>query len=442
MRKLVFNDSFDYPEAEHLVKIVDDPKDRRKIASAVTDSWGEITPIKDHTLIHLIALGAGEKTGSNLNADFFPEAICRNSHDTFVKKANLYRNHNSKIPREQRDGDVIRSAYNEKMGRVELLIAASHDKCADWLGNLEKGGEAKFSMGWHCDHDTCSICGNISKTASQYCEHLKKKASAPFGRNRILPDGRKCYMINESGYWNDISKVDRGADMIAMDLAKVAGIDSSEVLGGADLAELLENRILSTSKLAIAQKLSEMQKRIDAIGVKSINSPVDHIDLSESAVRELQDKSPKEMFGALAKSGSILSFKNFFKLASGSRYQDFELIIKQAEPILRECIRRELKEASNLESIASIHEFDPNTSINIPLTQGTTSELRQFSIEPTWQEEKIKMAALMTPTQTQCKSGATAQSQALVRQYLAYKVAVLESVSANDEMIFNALVLN
>jgi hypothetical protein len=249
-------------------------------------------------------------------------------------------------------------------------------------------------------------------------------------------------MINKEGYWNDISYVDRGADMIAMDLAKVAGIDSSEVLGGADLAELLENRILSTSKLAIAQKLSEMQKRIDAIGVKSINSPVDHIDLSESAVRELQDKSPKEMFGALAKSGSILSFKNFFKLASGSRYQDFELIIKQAEPILRECIRRELKEASNLESIASIHEFDPNTSINIPLTQGTTSELRQFSIEPTWQEEKIKMAALMTPTQTQCKSGATAQSQALVRQYLAYKVAVLESVSANDEMIFNALVLN
>ena len=440
MRKLVFSDSFDYPEAEHLVKIVDDPQDRRKIASTVTDSWGEIEPIKNHTLVHLIALGSGEKTGSNLNADYFPEDTCRSTHDSFVKKASLYRHHNSKVPKEQRDGDVVRSAYNEKMGRVELIIAANHDKCADWLGKLEKGGEAKFSMGWHCPVDECSICGNKATKPNEYCEHISKKAKAPYGRNRILEDGRKCYMINKEGHWNDISYVDRGADMIAMDLAKIAGIDPSEVLGGADLAELLEHRVLSTGKLAIAHKLSEMQKRIDAIGVKAVNG-VDKTDLSESAIRELQAKSPKEMFGSLAKCGAILSFNTFFKLASGSRFQDFESIIKQSEPVLRECIRKELKEASSLEAISSIHEFDPS-SVSSPLTQRTISELTQFSIEPTWQEEKIKMAALMTPTHTQGSTEVTKQAQALVRQYLAYKVALLDNVSANDEMIFNALMLN
>lgn len=441
MRKLVFSDSFDYPEAEHLVKIVDDPQDRRKIASTVTDSWGEIAPIKNHTLVHLIALGTLEKTGFNLNSDGFEEETCRRSHHTFVKSASLYRDHNSKVPKEQRDGDVIKSAYNEKMGRVELVIAANHDKCSDWLAKLEKGNKVAFSMGWHCDHDICSICGNKAHNASEYCQHIKKNASAPYGRNRILPDGRKCGMINREGYWNDISHVGRGADMIAMDLAKIAGYDPSDILGGADLAELLEGRVLSTSKLAIAHKLSEMQKRVDAIGVK-LPMANDKTDLSESATRELQEKAPKEMFGSLAKCGTVLSFRAFFKLASGSLFKDFESIIKSAEPVLRECVRRELKEASNLEAISSIHDFDPASSFGSPLTQNTLSELTQFSIEPTWQEEKIKMATLIGEYNTTENHVVAPQAQAFVRQYLAYKVALLEGVSANDEMIFNALALN
>jgi hypothetical protein len=441
MRKLIFNDAFDYPEAEHLVKIVDDPQDRRKIASVVTDSWGEIQPVKNHTLIHLIALGAFEKTGSNLNFDAFEEETCKKSHPSFVKKASLYRHHNSKVPHEQRDGDVLKSAYNEKMGRVELLIAANNDKCADWLGKLEKGGEAKFSMGWHCDNDICSICSNKAKNASEYCMHVKKGAAAPFGRNKILPDGRKCFVFNREGYWNDISYVDRGADMIAMDLAKVAGIDISEPIGGAELAELLEHRILSTPKLAIAEKLSKIQKYIDAAGV-ALPKGNDKTNLSEAALRELQEKKPSDMFGALAKSGSLLSFRAFMKLASGSRYSDFEKLVKETERDLNECINVELKNASSIEAISSIHDYDPEMSKNITLTARTLSELNQFSVAPMWQEEKLKIATLNGENFDKPSKTPSSESRALVRQYLAYKVAFLTNVSADDEMLFNALALN
>lgn len=439
MRKLIFNDAFDYPEAEHLVKIVDNPDERRKIASAVTESWGQIEPVKNHTLIHLIALGAFEKTGSNLNFDAFEEDTCRKSHPTFVKKASLYRHHNSKVPHEQRDGDVLKSAYNDKMGRVELLIAANNDKCADWLGKLEKGGEAKFSMGWHCDHDICSICGNKASKPNEYCMHVKKGAAAPFGRNRILPDGRKCFVYNREGYWNDISYVDRGADMIAMDLAKVAGLDGSEPIGSAELAEFLEHRVLSTPKLAVAEKLSKIQKYIEAAGIQAKTCDSGK-DLSESALRELQDKKPSEMFGALAKAAALLPFSEFIRLSSGSRYQEFEDLAKEAGLTLNESIRLELGDRSCVEAIASIHDFDPSDSY-ASLTQKTAAELLKFLASPEMQDDKIKSAALAEDI---CVDGKrpSKEARALVRQYLAYKVAFLTNVNADDEILFNALILN
>jgi hypothetical protein len=442
MRKLIFNDSFDYPEAEYLVKIIDNPDERRKVASSVRDSWGEIEPIKNHAIIHLIALGSFEKTGSNLNFDAFEEEVCKKSHPTFVKKAKLYRHHNSKVPHEQRDGDVIRSAYNEKMGRVELAIAANIDKCADWLGRVERGGDVKFSMGWHCENDICSICGNVSKSPSDYCIHVKKAAPHPYGRNKILPDGRKCFVFNRDGYWNDISFVDRGADMIAMDLAKIAGIDTTEPFGGAELAELFENRVLSTPKLAIAEKLSKIQKYIDAMGVNAPKNVLDKVDLSDSAIRELQNKKPKDMFGSLAKTGTILPFRLFFKIATGSRYNDFLDIINETENVLSDCIKIELDNASNLESISSIHDYDSSKTGNFSLTQNTLSELTKLSAAPLFQDERVKNAVLDNEPINERKSFIKPESRAMVRQYLAYKIAALNDLSADDDTIFNTFILN
>lgn len=440
MRKKVFNSSFDYPEAELLVQIVDNPDvARRKIASACRDKWGTIEPIKNHTLVHIIALGCFEKTGTNQNGDAFEEFICRNSHDSFTKRARLYRHHKSKIPDEQSDGFVPFSAYNDPMGRAELIIAANNDKCADWLDKVDRGGEVKFSMGWHCDGDYCSICDNFATKRAEYCQHVKKGASYPFGMNRILEDGRKCHVFNRDGYWNDISYVGRGADMIAMDLAKVAGIDDDEVISGAELAEIMEGGVLSSQKYAMAQKMSNIQKHVSAIGITP--RAIDEADFSESTLRELQDKNPGEMFGALAKIGCILPFKAFYKLAAGSRYPDFKTIVENAVPHISQYIEKELKLAGSMSRLSSIHSYDP-ASGNTGLSQRAVDELLgKFAADPSLQEDKI-LSNSLSSIKVASDSTTTVEGQALVRQYLAYKVAALSEMDANNEVLFNAALLN
>jgi len=150
MQKIVPQNSFEYPEAEHLVHIVDDPSlMKRKVAGVIRDSWGDIKPEKGRTLVHIIALSTFEKAGCNQNADAFEEEVCKKSHPGFMKTARLYRHH-KKTEESKKDGDIVKTAMNEKMGRVELLLSAIDEKCADWLGDLDKGGQVNFSMGWKC----------------------------------------------------------------------------------------------------------------------------------------------------------------------------------------------------------------------------------------------------------------------------------------------------
>jgi len=439
MRKIVFNNSFEYPEAEHLVQIVDNPDDRRKVASVVRDSWGEIDPVKNHTLIHIIALGAFEKTGANLNADIFEEETCKRSHPSFVKIANLYRHHNSKIPRDQRDGYVLKSAYNDKMGRVELLLAANNDKCADWLGKLDKGGETKFSMGWHCDHDICNRCGNQAKKASEYCECLKKGAKPPLGRGRIQEDGSKIGMINRKGYWNDISYVDRGADMIAMDLAKVAGFSSSDVIGGAELAELMEHRVLSTSKLAMARKMSAIQKFIQSSGVSLLKKDDKYHNLTEKTERELQDLEPKKMFRELSKRGVELGFSQFAKLASGSMYPQLKKVIEGAERNFAKCFELELGSKEAQEEISSIHDYDPATESLVNLSVSARNELDLMGAPAV---NNLKDLSITSQKIASLSDLPDSGERALVRQYLAYKVAFLSDSGADDQKVFDSVLLN
>jgi len=170
MDKIVGQSSFTFDGADELVQIVDNPDNlKRKVANHVRDSWGEIKPQKGRTFVHIIALSSFEKTGCNLNADAFEEKVCKESHPTFSKTARLYRNH-KRTEEKDKDGDVAKTAYNDKQGRVELLLSAIDDKCADWLGELEKGNKVDFSMGWHCsDGDICSICNNRAHRRSDYC---------------------------------------------------------------------------------------------------------------------------------------------------------------------------------------------------------------------------------------------------------------------------------
>jgi hypothetical protein len=86
--------------------------------------------------VHLIALGSTEAYGNNRNGDGFKEAVCKQYHPTFVKLARFYRDHANKDLKKSY-GIVKASDYNDKMRRVELLIALNGTKeAADRNGGL------------------------------------------------------------------------------------------------------------------------------------------------------------------------------------------------------------------------------------------------------------------------------------------------------------------
>lgn len=72
--------------------------------------------------------------------------------------------------------------------------------------------------------DVCSICGQKSKTRFDYCQHMMPppELRSVYGPNKILPDGRRIYVINTQPKFFDISFVFIGADKTAKVMAKVA----------------------------------------------------------------------------------------------------------------------------------------------------------------------------------------------------------------------------
>lgn len=71
-------------------------------------------------------------------------------------------------------------------------------------------------------YDTCSLCGQKSKTRNDYCGHMNKQ-DPRFRPNLILPDGRQIFVWNPFPRFFDISFVLIGADKTA----KVMGLLAS-----------------------------------------------------------------------------------------------------------------------------------------------------------------------------------------------------------------------
>lgn len=460
--KIIRPGSFDWGiDQWDFSSIVDDPDIFRKTASSqVVHQWGEIKPIPGHTLVHLIALGDFEKVGSNRNGDAFRSLFCQQVHNTFVKNASLYRNHKSreKLPNDEwywnpdfKEGYVVKSAHNGDMGRTEVLVAASHAKCADWLGQMERGDPIAFSMGFNCFYDACSICDHKARSPKFYCRHTHKTASAPYGMNRVLADGRKCFVFNEAGYFNDISKVGTGADMTAFDLRKVAS--QADALGdefftGADLAEYYIRQMDApvSEKRALAQKLSEMEKRMMAFGT-ILDVPEEEVD-PDTVDKLASAVSPGDLFAYLSRRNVILPPRAFFKVAMQGDANDLQQDIEVAS--------RKLASAGGgftwaidsgyIDHICSNATYDPKRDSTLRLSHPKEARLvMDFSVDPMISRVRetgrnLKIAAFRPSTQAVTEL--TAKQAALACEYLSYKLAALESINLEitPEILTSALV--
>ena len=148
------------------MRFIEDPRQLEKSASTVFGcDYSALQPDSKHVGIHVVGLGDFETYGANRNGDSFPKVACIKFHDTFVKHGSVFRNHQNK-DREKRLGQIVKSAYNPDMGRIELFLHVHKDNAADELQKLAQDGEHAFSMACRVPYDRCNICNGLRKSAA------------------------------------------------------------------------------------------------------------------------------------------------------------------------------------------------------------------------------------------------------------------------------------
>lgn len=246
------------------------------------------------------ALGASEYYGDNINGDRFIEKLSNGQNSlinddpgtygfkTFEKYAKVYKHHVNKDP-DKRYGDVLYSAYNPGMHRVELLLDIDMDKTADILTKVEHGDSVDLSMGCKVPSDFCTYCDHESKTTHDYCEHLKYKMG------EILDDGTKIAALNKYPKFFDISFVFIGADPTAKVMAKIAsenGLPPELCLPSAVLADLLGEKDPE-------EKSAQITKQIPA-GVTHIEVVVSSKPIDKKKKEDKQKQSSLNVLRKLA----------------------------------------------------------------------------------------------------------------------------------------------
>jgi len=202
-------------------------------------------------------MGAFEVWGMNVNGDIFPEIslsfdrtrdnplpvakqleakwlakfgkqIPPGNYTNFGFKtfldANRYRHHVNKDPGISY-GTIVLSVWNPMMKRVEVI--ARHDREAakrvgadEIIIDLDNGKPRQISMGCKVPFDVCTICGHISRTPRDYCEHLR------LGMGKVNADGSINGAVNFFPRFFDLSDVFVPAAKESGVLEKVASIQS------------------------------------------------------------------------------------------------------------------------------------------------------------------------------------------------------------------------
>lgn len=117
--------------------------------------------------------------------------------------------------------------------------------------------------------DVCYVCGHRSKTKDDYCVHMKPPEDLRhlYGPNKILPDGKRCCVINTVPRFFDISFVFIGADKTAKVMAKLASRGNQICLGD----------ICSLSKPQLSTEIAEQtrgEEQVEELSkVASVSEP-------------------------------------------------------------------------------------------------------------------------------------------------------------------------
>jgi len=335
------------------MRVVEDPAILTKSAATIFEcDYSDMQPDADHVGIHVVALGDFEHYGSNRNGDSFPKKACVGYHDTFVKNGSLFRHHRNK-DREKRLGQIVKSAYNDSMGRIELFVHAHREKARDELQKLATDGEIPFSMACKVAFDRCNRCGTLrrNKYDPNQCDHVRQELG------KLAEDGTITATHNDEPNFFDISFVGRPADRIAWDMwsdVKAAAAAKGEMLTSVKMAEVeglwVPDHIAITSpssltKLAHMKKMAEMTEVYERLNERGAHTSFDRYvwelrksgaaALDDETLEELRQHEPETVFAGLAKVGVVLDVDSFFKYAMGLDFGDIAVYmdgVRQAVP--------------------------------------------------------------------------------------------------------------
>lgn len=418
INKLITSDSYDFGDmATRLVPLHRggvDSQWMRKHASAdiFAKELASLKPTPGRTILHIIALGDEERYGANRNCDAFARDDNIKAHHLFKDIGKVYRNHKNDDP-SNNFGDVLATAHNDQMSRVELLVSLINKLCPDEVEAVNSGKDVPFSMGSSQEYDVCSLCQHKAPTSQDHCFHIKNALG------EILRDGTKIYMKNPNPRFFDISIVYKPADRIAYSLRKVAGT----VVGGHDLAEMYGLTPAKLTKRATMQALAEIMKEIPAVARKVAVPRSVCADTKQELSKLAKAYGISQLIGCLTKRGFLLSPEDFAEVTTGQKVAAVDDVCG--------CGLNDI-----IDDRQEIEAFDPPIAQdNIPLSASAVNDLETNCSMSEGPMRKRVMIIIMKPQPKVASVGDPTEIHGLSMLYKHYKVAFAHAHRSNPALV-------
>jgi hypothetical protein len=457
MRKTSHSEDFDFGQPiVEILKVSSRGPDGgwfEKRASFLNQSRSELKPVKGHTPVFIIAMGAGEYFSSNRNADYWPKTKCvkvahtpahgngremtisaglQEQHPTFVSHGKIYKNHNNSDQRLAK-GFLKSSFFNAPLGRVELIGMLKDSHWQPQLAALDRGEHISTSMSASVPYDFCSYCANKATSRREYCEHLKHH------KNAILDDGFQITAINEKPTFTDLSVVIHPADRISYGLAKI-DCQSGDIktAGFEDLSHRTREAIL-------LEKLAKIEKEIECGAIQDLPALARSVDKRDG--KDLTDKEfsvvkshkvgPTLKFFASRK--VIFPPKHFFRIALGDDFPEIEPMLGEIERMLPGIFGR-MQDSGRGTRV--IFKGSPEEVDTMDMRDVAKGMMEPYSLRPDITQIRIAISSANhedRPKVKQEKKEASDQGiEALARDYAGYMLSCLNGF---DEPMLKLAVL-
>jgi len=409
----------------------------------------------------------------NRNGDGFRRSTCQRFHPTFEKYARFFRDHKNKDPKKSY-GRIIKSAWNDRMRRIELLVALNSSETAakrngglvadKEMEKLAQGKDIPVSMACRVPYDICSYCGNKASTVADYCTGTHQGGMCKAGGLQdnigtlVEIDGglHQLHADNDRPCFIDISHVKRGADRIAYvtgELEKVAG----HVIKSADIAKQL-GVVLPYEFMISGEQPSHVQRMVKlAYQLSQIETDLrdaTHVPASALAfkpsvqgedpltVPELGREKAAAVFRALADQRICLPLSRFIEFTTK---RDFDKSAEIAAIVSRELpgVYTQLLADTDLPDRLQACQFAPSTAAAPSIFSSWAAKLAgAMSLDTRHVDRRVIRASLYAEnpefsraSQHEKTAGSRDSARRLAEEYAFYKLAFLSSLHPDDPQL-------